>query len=161
MRPIEIRYYMKHFGLSKEVVELPPTDGEYWSDLPWTPGQKVIVDAILEQRRQSGENGFVFASRFLKYLTQESFEAFGHACSNAIKPAKAIDIDSLAHSLSTIRNGTLSEIRKIPNYHYGVILTTAIEVTGQALDHVHQNEGDDLTQLFESEIVASLPNVEA
>src|SRR3990172_7995183 len=140
MQPREILYYSNHFGLMKDAVELPAADGEYWSDVSRTPGSRVIVDAILERRRESEVLGFAFTSRFLRLMAMQSFEAFGHACSNAIKPAQAVDIDGLAWSLSTIRDGSLERIRKIPQYHYGAILTTAIDLTAQILDHVQQSE---------------------
>jgi hypothetical protein len=145
----------------KDAVELPAADGEYWVDVAMTSGSRAVVDAILERRREGEEEGFAFTSRFLKLLTQESFEAFGHACSNAIKPAMDVDIDVLAQSLNTIRDGTLESIRKIPQYQYGAILTTAIDLTAQILDHAQQSEGEDPKSVFEAEILAKLPAVEA
>jgi len=159
MQPREVLYYSNHFGLMKDAVELPDTESEYWADIPDTPGSRAVVNAILERRRESEETGFLFTSRLIRFLTSLNFEAFGHACSNAIKPVHEVDLDSLAQSLYTVRDGSLESIRKVQQYQYGAILTTGIDLAGQIVDSIHQSGGGDLVSVLKTEILVNLPEI--
>lgn len=103
--------------------------------------------------------GFEFSARFLRLLTQESFESFGHASSNNIKPCAEEDLGLLERSLLTLRDGSLEEIRRIPSYQFGAIFVTAVQLTGQVLDHLHQETGESAESLFAAEVLESLPEI--
>lgn len=169
MKLKELFFYFKSFEDLRDLdardpvpdhrIKLPGASDEFWTDLSATAGERAIVEEIRTHLAVDEEEAFEFSARFLRLLTQESFESFGHASSNNIKPCTEEDLGLLERSLLTLRDGSLEEIKRIPSYQFGAIFVTAVQLTGQVLDHLHQETGESAESLFAAEVLESLPEI--
>ena len=119
----------------------PDQDSKYW-DTFRKPGQGVVCDFLKSNTKKN------ILDLVRRITESDSRAAFGHYCSNQIKPCTNTDLDELNHHFD-ILGGKAGSLEELDPLMFEVIVSGAIVLVGASIEQYSKETGTDMKSVFD------------